>query len=103
MSALAHEREGFFFGRSLGRGSAGRGRGPEGAQARRNLVTGPCGERAALQNCYARAMLRFRIPPEEAAERARRVTLLLLDCDGVMTDGTILLTAEGEEIKRFNI
>jgi 3-deoxy-D-manno-octulosonate 8-phosphate phosphatase (KDO 8-P phosphatase) len=48
-------------------------------------------------------MLRFRIPPEEAAERARRVTLLLLDCDGVMTDGTILLTGEGEEIKRFNI
>jgi 3-deoxy-D-manno-octulosonate 8-phosphate phosphatase (KDO 8-P phosphatase) len=45
----------------------------------------------------------LRIAPDEAAERARRVTLLLLDCDGVLTDGTILLTAEGEEIKRFNI
>jgi 3-deoxy-D-manno-octulosonate 8-phosphate phosphatase (KDO 8-P phosphatase) len=31
------------------------------------------------------------------------VRLLLLDCDGVMTDGTILVTGEGDEIKRFNI
>jgi 3-deoxy-D-manno-octulosonate 8-phosphate phosphatase (KDO 8-P phosphatase) len=48
-------------------------------------------------------MLRYRIAPEEAAERARRVTLLLLDCDGVMTDGTILVTGDGDEIKRFNV
>ncbi len=48
-------------------------------------------------------MLSFRISPEEAAERASRVTLLLLDCDGVMTDGTIFVDGNGEEIKRFNV
>ena len=30
------------------------------------------------------------------------IRLLVLDVDGVMTDGTILYTAEGEEIKAFN-
>lgn len=30
------------------------------------------------------------------------IRLLVLDVDGVMTDGTILYTAEGEEMKAFN-
>jgi 3-deoxy-D-manno-octulosonate 8-phosphate phosphatase (KDO 8-P phosphatase) len=41
--------------------------------------------------------------PPAVAERARRVRLLLFDVDGVLTDGTILLDAEGRESKRFHI
>lgn len=37
------------------------------------------------------------------ADRARRLRLLLFDVDGVLTDGTILLDAEGRESKRFHI
>jgi 3-deoxy-D-manno-octulosonate 8-phosphate phosphatase (KDO 8-P phosphatase) len=32
-----------------------------------------------------------------------RVTLLVLDVDGVMTDGSILLDDDGKETKRFNV
>jgi len=39
----------------------------------------------------------------ELAARARRLRLLLFDVDGVLTDGTILLDAEGRESKRFSI
>ena len=52
---------------------------------------------------YARRVLRMRIPPEEVLDRARRVTFLLLDCDGVMTDGGIFLLPDGGEIKRFDV
>ena len=38
-----------------------------------------------------------------AAERARRVRLLLFDVDGVLTDGKILLHADGTESKQFDI
>ena len=34
--------------------------------------------------------------------RARKVEILLLDVDGVLTDGTILYTEEGGESKAFN-
>ena len=36
----------------------------------------------------------------EIIERASRVRLLFMDCDGVLTSGTISLDARGEEIKR---
>jgi 3-deoxy-D-manno-octulosonate 8-phosphate phosphatase (KDO 8-P phosphatase) len=36
-------------------------------------------------------------------ERARGVKLLILDCDGVLTDGRILITAEGDEMKSFDV
>jgi len=36
-------------------------------------------------------------------EKARRVEFLLLDVDGVMTDGTIYIDADGRETKAFNI
>ncbi len=36
-------------------------------------------------------------------ERARRVRLVLLDVDGVLTDGKILLHADGTESKTFDI
>ncbi|MGE5664441.1 MAG: KdsC family phosphatase [Deltaproteobacteria bacterium] len=38
-----------------------------------------------------------------AAEKAARVTLLLLDVDGVLTDGGIVYDDEGREIKRFHV
>lgn len=34
--------------------------------------------------------------------KARRIKLILLDVDGVMTDGGIYYTASGAEMKRFN-
>lgn len=36
-------------------------------------------------------------------EKAKRIRLLLLDVDGVMTDGKIYYDSEGREIKAFNI
>ncbi len=37
------------------------------------------------------------------AARARRVRLLVLDVDGVLTDGRLLYGSNGEELKAFNI
>jgi 3-deoxy-D-manno-octulosonate 8-phosphate phosphatase (KDO 8-P phosphatase) len=39
----------------------------------------------------------------EIEERARRIKMLILDCDGVLTDGRILITAEGDEMKSFDV
>lgn len=36
-------------------------------------------------------------------EKARRVQLVLTDCDGVLTDGGVYFGATGEMLKRFNI
>ena len=36
-------------------------------------------------------------------ERARRVRLLLFDVDGVLTDGVVVMHADGSESKGFNI
>ena len=41
--------------------------------------------------------------PQKILDKARRVKFLLLDVDGVMTDGMIYLDAEGRETKAFNI
>ncbi len=41
--------------------------------------------------------------PLEVLERAKKIKLLLLDVDGVLTDGGIIFTGEGEEIKIFNV
>jgi 3-deoxy-D-manno-octulosonate 8-phosphate phosphatase (KDO 8-P phosphatase) len=38
----------------------------------------------------------------EILERARRIKLLLMDCDGVMTDGGLWLTPDGDEQKAFH-
>jgi 3-deoxy-D-manno-octulosonate 8-phosphate phosphatase (KDO 8-P phosphatase) len=40
---------------------------------------------------------------ESLAERARRVRLLVLDVDGVLTDGRITYTADGVEVKSFHV
>ena len=39
----------------------------------------------------------------DLAARAQKIELLLLDVDGVLTDGSILYTADGIEIKRFHV
>jgi 3-deoxy-D-manno-octulosonate 8-phosphate phosphatase (KDO 8-P phosphatase) len=36
------------------------------------------------------------------ASRARRIRMVLLDVDGVLTDGGLYYTAEGHEMKRFH-
>ena len=35
--------------------------------------------------------------------RASRIKLLLMDCDGVLTDGTLMLLENGDEQKAFNV
>src|SRR4051812_50139216 len=41
--------------------------------------------------------------PGELAARAARVELLLLDVDGVLTDGSVLYADSGVELKRFHV
>ncbi len=41
--------------------------------------------------------------PADLEERARRLTLLLLDVDGVMTDGRLYYGADGEAMKAFDV
>jgi len=36
-------------------------------------------------------------------ERAKKIKLLLLDVDGVLTDGSVVIGSYGDEIKNFNI
>ena len=43
--------------------------------------------------------LRF---PDPLLEKARGVRIFFLDVDGVMTDGGLYFTAEGESVKKFN-
>jgi len=45
----------------------------------------------------------MRLPPEQLEARARQLRLLLLDVDGVLTDGTISVTGTGAERKTFHI
>jgi 3-deoxy-D-manno-octulosonate 8-phosphate phosphatase (KDO 8-P phosphatase) len=41
--------------------------------------------------------------PQELAERARRLRLVLFDVDGVLTDGRIYYGPEGEVMKAFDV
>lgn len=40
---------------------------------------------------------------EDILTRARKIKLLLMDCDGVLTDGKLYFSEKGEEIKVFNV
>ena len=40
---------------------------------------------------------------DRVVSAARKVKLVLTDCDGVMTDGRLYFTASGEEMKVFNV
>lgn len=42
-------------------------------------------------------------PGAEVAERAKRIKLILFDVDGVLTDGKLMLHADGTESKRYDI
>ena len=42
-------------------------------------------------------------PEEQIFEKARKIKLLLLDVDGVLTDGRIILGSHDEELKAFNV
>jgi 3-deoxy-D-manno-octulosonate 8-phosphate phosphatase (KDO 8-P phosphatase) len=42
-------------------------------------------------------------PTSEILTRAQPVRLILMDCDGVLTDGRIILLPDGEEIKNFHV
>ena len=39
----------------------------------------------------------------ELLERARKITMLIMDCDGVLTDGRIMLLPGGDETKVFDV
>lgn len=39
----------------------------------------------------------------DVVRQAQRIRLLLTDCDGVLTDGTVYYSARGEELKRFHM
>jgi 3-deoxy-D-manno-octulosonate 8-phosphate phosphatase (KDO 8-P phosphatase) len=41
--------------------------------------------------------------PDSLLERARAVTLVSFDVDGVLTDGRITYTSQGDEIKSFHV
>lgn len=40
---------------------------------------------------------------QEILDRARRIKLLILDCDGVLTDGRIIMLPDGDETKAFDV
>lgn len=42
-------------------------------------------------------------PSNNVTERAGRVKLLILDCDGVLTDGRIIFLPDGDETKSFDV
>ena len=44
-----------------------------------------------------------KLETDELARRARAIKLLLMDCDGVMTDGRITLLPDGDEQKTFHV
>jgi len=41
--------------------------------------------------------------PSSVRDRARKIKLLLLDLDGVLTDGGIVIDGTGDEFKRFDV
>lgn len=43
------------------------------------------------------------MPQQDVAARARRIRLLTLDVDGVLTDGTVSVSGSGDERKSFSI
>ena len=40
---------------------------------------------------------------DDILARARKIKLLLMDCDGVLTDGRLYYTENGEQMKVFNV
>ncbi len=40
---------------------------------------------------------------DQLSRQAQNIKLLVLDVDGVLTDGTLVYSAEGEQVKHFNV
>jgi 3-deoxy-D-manno-octulosonate 8-phosphate phosphatase (KDO 8-P phosphatase) len=47
--------------------------------------------------------MRSAFPPEELVRRAARIRLVLLDVDGVLTDGRLYYGPDGEALKAFDV
>ena len=43
------------------------------------------------------------IEPQSIEKKLKKIKLLVLDCDGVLTSGEVQYTSSGEEIKTFNV
>jgi len=41
--------------------------------------------------------------PNQIKEKASSIRLMIFDVDGVLTDGTLVYSANGEEVKHFNV
>ncbi len=41
--------------------------------------------------------------PADIIEKAKKIKLLLTDCDGVLTDGGVYYSSSGEKMKRFSL
>lgn len=39
----------------------------------------------------------------EVRERARKIKMILMDVDGTLTDGSVLILSDGEELKSYNV
>lgn len=48
-------------------------------------------------------MISHQLDTDEFDRRAKRIRLLILDVDGVLTDGSIVYDESGREIKRFHV
>lgn len=48
-------------------------------------------------------MIDKQILTEDILLRAKKISLLLMDCDGVLTDGCLYYTESGEQMKVFNV
>ena len=40
---------------------------------------------------------------DDIIERARKIKILIVDCDGVLTDGRIIMLPDGDETKAFDV
>ncbi len=45
----------------------------------------------------------MQLTKKQLIEKTKKIKLLILDVDGVMTDGSIILDNEGNELKRFHV
>ena len=51
---------------------------------------------------YKQASKSSNIIDSALIERLKKITLLVMDCDGVLTDGSVYYSMNGEELLRFH-
>lgn len=47
--------------------------------------------------------MKYKNVSQDVLERAKKIKLLLMDCDGVLTDGRLYYSKYGEELKAFHV